>query len=347
MNGRLDVEPAGKPRPAPAGQGRRPRRYRRLALAAGIAATALFLWLMLFPLPRGAASWLMNRSDSWLLSGYQTEGPAALRAVRKLVGLSVQQSLAAHSYRAHRLPPGLPDAVRIGTRLTALKPLFISQVELRHGPVDSPVGIAGLGWCDGTNGFAALVLSHEFPRAEIVGVADAKTGAAHSFGRVWSDEVSDWLYFDLWADEVVVFRSRRGSPARYLWRTRPLPPAFAAREQELIARIYDRAYAGIAHNRLQPSLGGYLLSRLVQRVRGDRPTIVAATLSPTDDRTPPAPPAASGAYLQARFDHLLGNAAAARRGYARVVAAERGKLSTYGRAARIFAGRLDAAAAGP
>ncbi|HEX8512432.1 MAG TPA: hypothetical protein VF688_04925 [Allosphingosinicella sp.] len=316
------------------------------AVLAGIMAALLFL-----PLPAPALSFLAEKSSPWMLDPAADEGFAAARAGRKFAGLAVQQGLADAFLEARPLPKDMPDSERLARRLVELKPLLISQTELPHAPVTPPVALAGIGWCDGINGFAATVLAREFSQVEIVGVSAADRRSGHSFGRIWSASTSEWLYFDLWTEEVSVFRSRLGRSAEYLFRGRPVTGSLRVKEQKaIIADIYDRAWSGLVHNRLQSTLGGYLFTRLSNVVRhGDRSPrgalgaiqVAASSAAPVDPGPQAMPTPAPAAYVRARLAHIRGDSTQARRGYSEVLAAERGSRSTYGAAARIFIERID------
>lgn len=343
---------ADRPARAPCAPRILARRRRRVARWSFVAAAVLAILVLLVPLPRAAVNWLAHQSSGWLLTEYEG-GSAPARHARKFTGLWLQQSVAAHVYEAQRVPEGLGDAERVAFRLARLKPLFISQTELQHAPVNAPVGLAGIGWCDGINGFAAQVLAQEFSRVEIVGVYDQQAAGGHSFGRLWSDELQDWLYFDLWADEVVVFRSRAGEGARFLARMRPLGDRnLPFEDMGPIRRIYDRAHEGLVHNRLQRTLGGYLFSRIGNLLAhgnrapaGAAEAIAQVPVDPlpeefrTGERNRSAAPEA---FLRARLAHLAGDTAAARAGYAEVLNSDPEPRSTYRQAAQIFIARIDA-----
>lgn len=331
--------------------GSRARSIRKILGGLAAAALAGMLALLFLPLPAPALSFLAGKSSSWMLDPAPDQGFAMARAGRKVASLAVQQGLADAFLDAHPLPKDMPDVERIGRRLAELKPLLISQTELPHAPVNPPVALAGIGWCDGINGFAATVLAREFSQVEIVGVLTPDRLGGHSFGRVWSAPASEWLYFDLWTEEVSVFRSRPGRSAEYLFRWRPVTGHLQVNEEKaLIADIYDRAWSGLVHNRLQSTLGGYLFTRLSNVVRhgdsGPRGAVgaiqVAASSIPSADPGPPgvATPVPA-AYVRARLAHIRGDSTKARRGYSEVIAAERGGHSTYGAAARIFIERID------
>lgn len=321
--------------------------------AALIGASALLFSLLFLPLPEPILAAVADGSSTSLLASPVKGAGFAARAPQKLLGLAVQQGSADAFLRARPLPGNISDVERIARRLVALKPLMISQTELPHLPLEPPVAIAGVGMCDSINGFAATILAREFEQAEIVGVFDAESRGGHSFGRVWSNQYSDWLYFDVWTEEVVVFRNA-GGRTRYLFRVRPIGPRAGVQleGETVLARIRDRASAGLVHNRLQPHLGGYLLTRAWNlSTHGDRsPPGAAEAIADLIASNPPAEalikapitstPAPS-AYVRARLAHLRGDSAAARAAYAQVVAAEGGGRSIYGRAARIFIARID------
>ena len=344
------------PRARGTGPAVRRRRRRRIALAAGLSAAAALLALLAAPLPRPLLAAAIRAAPEWMLrSG---GGGGVGEAWRRLIRLELQSSLAAHAHDAQSVPADLSDAQRIAARLLAIKAAMIDQTELRHRPVNAPA-IAGLAYCDSLNGFAAMVLSHEYDQAGIVAVDDPVTGARHSFGRVRA-RGQGWLYFDIWSNQVALFRSRPGRGAEYLVLARgpapiPPPPEVAA----MVRRVHDRAHAGLVHNRLQPTVGGYLLHRLGNWLRhGDASgagvreglaskglggPVAAGTSAPTwagwGDPPPTRAPAAADAWLRARLAHLTGETAAARRAYAEVARRE-GADSVYGRAARIFLERL-------
>jgi hypothetical protein len=317
-----------------------------------VALAGLVTVLLFLPLPAPVLSFLADRSASWMLDPAPDRGFAAARAGRRFAGLAVQQGLADAFLDSRPLPKDLSDAERIGRRLAGLKPLLISQTELPHAPVDPPVALAGIGWCDGINGFAATVLAREFPRVEIVGVIAPGGRGGHSFGRIWSAPASEWLYFDLWTEEVSVFRIRPGRRAEYLFRQRPVTASLAVGEEKaLIALLYDRARSGIVHNRLQSTLGGYLFTRLANVVRHGESSpagafeaiqLAASSAVPTDPGPPGVATPAPAAYVRARLAHIRDDSTAARRAYSEVLEAERGARSTFGKAARIFIARIDA-----
>jgi hypothetical protein len=228
---------------------------------------AFIVRILCFPLSRPSIERVVDWSSDWILTDYE-EGSSAERMGKKFVGLMIQQSLAAHLHDQQASSEKLGDVARISKHLFAVKQQFIVQSELMHTPTNAPSILSGLAWCDTINGMAAMVLSHDFDRAEIIGVNDKIAGAGHSFGRVWSYEYGDWLYFDIWPEEATIFRSKIGHPAEYLARFRPNSSSTLQIDEdiELIERVHNRAYMGFVHNQLQPNLFGYLSNRVLNYI---------------------------------------------------------------------------------
>jgi hypothetical protein len=314
---------------------------------------ACVAYLLCFPLPRTMVTAIVLNSSDWILTEKQSDVGALRRAGHKFVRLLVQQNIASQLYDGQPLPAGLTDVERMSRRLARLKQKLIVQTEIMHAPTDAPPALAGLAWCDSLNNVAATILANDFDKAEIVGVYEKSRGLSHSFGRVWSRDYGDWLYFDAWPDEVVIFRSEVNKPAQYLARfrpisTRPSPPE----ETALIDLFHDHAATGRVHNQLQSTLIGYLANRVGHYVaHGTTAPLSAKKLfaeiakSPTElkfvfpyrDQTD-----AKRTYLEARLHDLYGESPEARAGYAKVVAMESGNPSVFGAASALFAARIDA-----
>lgn len=161
------------------------RRFWRRALTSVLCSVVVLTLLFILPLPR----WAVTRSAIWasglLISDYDARDPAALKIVGKFVGLWLEQNLAADIATSQEISPNVDDSTRIALRLENLKRLLITQVELPHRPTDSPTLLTGLGWCDSINRVGAMVLAHDFSRAEIVSLYSPIARGGHSFGRVW------------------------------------------------------------------------------------------------------------------------------------------------------------------
>ncbi|QAY77890.1 hypothetical protein [Sphingosinicella sp. BN140058] len=325
-------------------------------LGAAAILLAALAYLLFAPVPEAAVRWAAVQSAPWLLESRAGDN-VARRAARKLLQLTLQQSLASHLYDAQQLPAGLSDPERIARRLAALKLILVSQTELPHRPIDAPAALTGIGYCDQVNGLAAMVLAHEFGQSEIVAFHEPREHKGHSFGRVWSEREKDWLYYDIWPDEVVVFTSHEGAPARFLARLRPLdrtPPE--AEDYVWLHHAYDQAHGGFVHNRLQPTLGGYLGRRVVNYVLhgstapGDALPALAAVKVKGERSGPPRPTAqptplsaeTSRRFVEARLAQLYGDGAAAARLYADVARTPEARPSTLGQTAGLLLGRLSA-----
>ena len=325
-------------------------RTRWKMLIAGTMAIGLLLLIFVIPSPRWALRQGFAMSSGWLLEPTRPDDVRAVAALKKFVGHWFEYGLIADLHARIEQPVEGDDAKRIAYYLARVKLLMITQAELQHQPTDPPVLISGLGWCDSMNRVGAILLSREFSNAQITGLYVPEVQGGHSFGRVWSRQYNDWLYFDLWYDEIVVFRSQRGTRATYLAHARPLGIRPEPKTPGL-ATMRDRAFSGIVHNELQGSLGGYVLNRVTNLIRygSTVPTHVAeqlTTMAQTnvyapEVTNPVAQTKARSAYLDASLNHALGDDQRARQSYVRVLQQEAGGASLYGAGARIFIARID------
>jgi hypothetical protein len=307
---------------------------------------ALLMWLLV-PLPASAVAWTATSFANPIMSSRKPDFRGSA------IGLDfmkdkLRQSIAWHVHQRLQLPDSLSDEHKIVRHLAALKPLMISQTELWHTPLRSPI-TTGLGWCDGVNGFAGLVLSNEFATVETVAVYDQELRAGHTYGRVWSKQYGDWLYFDAWTDEVVVFRSRGSGAVEYLAKARPLGNRRLAGEApDVVERMHKLAPRAFVIQRHYPTLAqlyvartGNLASHGDVYPKGSFEQVVAGRR----EYAPAAPsnvsPAAAQAFMAARIDHLLGRPDDAKRGFRRVIEIEGEKRSVFGEAAEIFVERLE------
>lgn len=300
------------------------RRRSRLVLGSVLALEVLAFVALLVPAP----IWAMRlMSGPWLLN-YAEGSPNSLDlSYRNAVGLWIEKGIAAKAVR----DPGGPDAQRIGAMLVQMKPFLISQTEITHGPAIAHTGIAGIGWCNHVNGFAAEVLSHYYPKAESFAVNNGAT--SHTFGRVWTS--AEWLYFDAWADEIVVFRWR-GTPD-YLFRSRQTQ-TMTPTDVVNVANAYNRADHGYTLRRFRPTVLGQLIEDMGNRFDHGSDTAPGADEQFVPSARLPRPTihdAAAKEYIAARFEQLSGDKAEARRRYAAVSGP-----SAYSLAARGFERRL-------
>jgi hypothetical protein len=320
----------------------------RLLLLVAIAALAV--QLLFLPLPKFVIRPVAENSAAWLLNDNGVPPSGLDGAMQKLVGEMLQQSLIAHFHSSgpeHRIGN---DAAFAGAQLRRLRPMLINQKELYHDPAKGPIALSGLGWCDMANGLAGRLLAHDFDHVQIVGVRDSASGGGHSFGRFWSEQFDDWLYFDIWAEEIFVFRAQKGRAVEYLFNSRPLANGVKWPDDvALVKEFHARAREGFVHNKLQASVGSYVFHRLANLVRHGSmtaaealaPLEIAAAQSagPSLRVAPPAKSRAITSYATARVEHFLGNRDQAAALYEHVQKQDRG-ASVFGSAASIFAARL-------
>lgn len=203
--------------------------------------------------------------------------------------------------------------------------------ELRFDPRFWPALVAGVGYCDQINGAICLAAAHRFPKAELVGLYDPKTRALpHTVGRVWSRTRAEWLYFDaFYAESVIYTRDATGVPKVVLAQA-PLP--WSSREP---APEGTYALAGWPLGQFHESFAMYIVSRLrparPPEIRADAraiapkpnrsnagmllaaPIVSAETsgavvfkMRPPSHRNDEAYSRIVRSYAQARAEHLLG-----------------------------------------
>jgi hypothetical protein len=312
----------------------RARSRRGLAWSMGALLVLLVAYPLVGPLPRLAVRALVAANDDWILTNY-LDSPGGIAGRLRNTGRKVfvtvaQHHLAAEVASAHRAQEGGGDLRQLLAVLVPLKEAFLNPHEVPHHPSDWPVLLSGLGYCDQVNGAAAMVLAESFPVSQTYNVWDPRR-QGHTIGRVWSDEYGDWLYYDLFYDEVVVFRHSERAGLRLLARERPqrIPTAHEGMRGEAYLRFLGYVGSGAPMNEFHATAGGYIASKVVtalkqRTLRSIAPSRVggAATIGPAAPLLPasgaaPTPPAGAadpvGAgrtrelYLRARLEHLAGS----------------------------------------
>lgn len=241
----------------------KPKKRKMIWVVLGAGVALLFVQLLFLPLPRPALNWLSANSAAWLLNDSQRADNIPERMAQVFTGELIQQSLMAHFHDRVGKPQWKDDAAYAGAMLHALRPTLISQREIYHTAVGTPPALSGLGWCDELNGVAGRLLAHDFDRIEIVGVNDKETGGGHSFGRFWSPQHKDWLYYDIWTEEVLIFKVRPGQAPEYLFRSSPVGPSVVTPDDfDVLSTYHAKANQGFVHVRYQNSLAGHIGTRL-------------------------------------------------------------------------------------
>ncbi len=294
-------------------------RARPIFFVASLAMITLALTqLLAVPLPEAVTRWLIGWSESWTLTA--EIDPARPRgafgavdsAGRMTASCLIRYSLVCHLRDSLRPRPGLGDADRLMEYLVPLKAFMVTQAAVRHGPRGWDTALTGVGYCDQVNGVAADVLAGEFSVSQTYCLHLPSTGDGHAIGRVWSMAAGHWLYYDLWGDDLVVFKIDEGGGVQYLARRRHPGEAFVGPPlRETLTRLYERSPQGWVLHTYSPTLGRRLVRKL-----GRAPTRPAP--GPVAPVAPVVPVVASGpidagpgarfvhAYLAARLDHLFG-----------------------------------------
>jgi hypothetical protein len=255
-------------KPLPPGRTRQTRLRRHLKKT-GIVLMVLLAgagWFLMRPLPRPLLRLALVASAPLLLSDFRPDdstitGRAELVAAR-LWGNFLSFNLA--SAYADAAPPGdarLSDVDFVFARLATLRGAMLSQNELKHPARNWFSLFSGLGYCDQLNRTAALVLAHRFGHAQTYAISAADPTKGHVIGRVWSRDLGDWLYFDLWPVNIVVFRYDARIGVQPLRTACAVPPRDVPSQDGLAAELYKRIPLGTVLNEYPTSFGAYLWSR--------------------------------------------------------------------------------------
>jgi hypothetical protein len=338
---------------------RKPRRLWRWVWPMATVAAFFSLFQIGFGVaPKTVLYFVADKMAASLLNENEASSSMPVITARRLAAIWLEQNVLAHVYSEQILPAGMDDAQQMGERLVKLRTKLVSQFEIPHPAPQAPAEIAGLSWCDGLNGVGAILLSHGFEHAEVVGLKGKGLGPGdgHSFGRVWSKQYQDWLYFDIWSGEVMVFRSKSGERAQYLFQRIPQGAVISPHvDNESLRWFHDRSYRAIPHNELQSTFAAYVWNRVwhyldhgftapeSMNLLAVQPDSLAAGSAKTSGQAINKT-SMPRAYVRARLDALFGQTALARREYAAVAKSDAGTNSAYGKAAALFVQRIDAQA---
>jgi hypothetical protein len=333
------------------------KRTRRVCrLLAIFALSVPLLWQILArPLPVPVLHAIVGNAGEWMVdqSGEKYSGVGGF--VRRLTNLWIEHNVIQQMH--NRLPPRgqRSDLALLQNRLLAIHPMLINQMELPHQEILSSTLLVGAGKCTGMNTAAAQLLAQDFNHVQMLAIDGDKPDSGHAFGRIWSTQYKDWLYFDLWTAQIQVFTaSRRG--AKYLWQ---YPGQVSAPQQLYAARtkpMHDRALHGRMRLKIQRNFGRYLWYRIANMWdhgsswERDVPISTQILFIDAEPRLPPDPArklsvntgAHGNEYLTARLHHLLGETELARQGYRTIAKRDQSRKSAIGAASEIFAARLAA-----
>lgn len=306
----------------------------------GFAFLAFFLLvaeLLVLPLPESLTRRLILASDDWIVTCYELTPAGLPEPIRSpsghLLTTYLEHSLISHFLERHRLPPRSGDVERLMALLVPLKERLLSPHAVPHRPLAWPVVLSGIGWCDQMNRVAALALAREFRVSQTFNLCCVEPYAGHSMGRVWSAHDRGWLYYDIWGDDVVVYRLNRAGKPEFLARETPAHRRFNPPDiDSALERLYAASADGWVLNEYPATFGAYLFNKVWYAVSGRSPSQplplwarrAMEKFEQKHGESParhPWPPAAafdaearrafSRAYLEARLEHLLGDSSRA------------------------------------
>jgi hypothetical protein len=293
-----------------------------------LAFSALAVTVIAFvPLPKTVIRRAAEASADWMLTDYFHDHGVTGRlraAERKLLVSYVETGVAAAlASEIEKSARSTDELDRIEATMRTLDALVLNQCQVRHKAHDWPVVISGFGACDQVNGVACRVLSHWFPRSELIALQDPATGTSpHTIGRVWSRRRGEWLYFDMFFETGVVYRRDRRGRIEML---RTVETKDAER-----CTPYDGLYllGGVAFNEYHPTFAGYLAWK-AQQALTRRTTASIIAPAPSSSAAKSAETRINDAlfrevarrYMTARMEHLFGTHDRALAGY-RAVASD-------------------------
>ena len=289
---------------------------------------------------------LVTASSSQLLSPHAS----------KLFGTYVEFALTGKMARTVAAHGDRDDVARIDYALRRAQLRVLNAIEVPHDPHVWPVLIAGFGWCDQVNAVAAQVLAHSFRHAQLYALYDPQAQASpHTVGRVWSDQRHEWLYFDAFFNQPVVYR--RTGPGKYEILNKA-DVVYPDRDPLPAQPIY--ALDGSVTNEYPAGYPSYLLQKFVARMRGEgtaekppeplalpalavsqEASLSAAQLPAAAPHDPAVFARVARQYVDARAEDILGDREKARAKYLAVAENPEAQLDDGARllteAARVFA----------
>jgi hypothetical protein len=320
-----------------------------------VLALVLLTWQIFFrPLPKPFMYFIAEHAGGWLINQQNDRYSGGIGFIKRLVSLKMEESVIAHLHDRKMQASDVDDVALLRGRLAQIKPMLASQNEVPHETILSSSVLTGLGRCTGVNAAAALLLAHDFGRVDMIAVDGDAPDNGHSFGRAWSQQRKQWLYFDIWSPQIQIFTATPAG-ATYLLRE----PSVLSDADRLAAQrtkpMHDMAYGGHVRAQIQTSFGSYVWYRLKNYINHGS-TWEIDNRPATQLLTHPLPvepelevsnswSASPDTYLTARLDQILGDDASARQRYLRMnktanTNSSAFNSSAFDAAARVFADRL-------
>lgn len=309
------------------------RRFKLVAVL-GVLIVAAGSFVLFVTPPRMLVKRVAIASSGWLMSGSVPSDGAVTRLAKRFLGAYVQTSIAGNLAKGIETSPESDEQV-LHRMMVIVRDKTFNHLQFGHAPQTWPILVSGAGYCDQINAAVATLAAHRFPRAEVFAMWDpVRKISPHTIGRVWSPQKKDWLYYDAFFAEPVVYTMDAKGP-HFL---RADASAMIPRRGQPDAGLYE--LRGYAMGNFTPTFAGYVASRLrsggvknaataqnttvalnVQRAlqierRETSPARIEQAKAAADLIVPPAASdkekerafeAVARAFVSARMEHVLGD----------------------------------------
>jgi hypothetical protein len=195
-------------------------------------------------------------SSAWLMAGsVPSDGPVT-RLAKRFLGAYIQTSIAGNLVKPVETSRESDEQV-LHRIMVIVRSKTFNHLQFGHAPQTWPILVSGAGYCDQINAAVATLAAHRFPRAEVFAMWDpVKKTSPHTIGRVWSPQKNDWLYYDAFFAEPVVYTMDAKGP-HFL---RADASAIIPKRGQPDAGLYE--LGGNPMGNFTPTFAGYVASRL-------------------------------------------------------------------------------------
>lgn len=160
---------------------------------------------------------LVKATSMSLMTGHETEDGRVTGAAKRLLRGYVQTSFAAHVAQRAVDAGGSDEEILGRMMLAARQSVLYPRERTRYDPKYWPALVAGIGYCDQTNGAVCLMAARYFEKSELIALYSAKNLITpHSVGRVWSKRRGEWLYFDAFYETPVIYTRAPNGKANFI-----------------------------------------------------------------------------------------------------------------------------------
>ena len=228
----------------------------RWSLVCAAAMVAAVVALAFVPPPRFVLRVIVERSSGWLMAGDGGRLEGLVRAY-------VYTALAAHIGDPLLEEPRHDEEILLRMMTEVRKSVISASGKPTYSPAHWPALIAGVGYCDQINGAVCSLAARYFPKAELIGLYDpVKLKSPHTIGRVWSEERGEWLYFDAFYREPVVFTRDADGQPRFV----RLPESTSTISRREVAPAGVYALEGWTFAEFPRTFGMYVVNRVRARL---------------------------------------------------------------------------------